>query len=117
MKTQIIVNPDGSVMYSTDISNTLETIKKKAVFEQYSEKVVYYQRFIRTSITEEMAKGILELCAALIYNENVSDEEMDEFAESVAEKRHLDLEEMIEEFNKFLEYAPPSEVVNEIWGD
>ena len=73
-------------MFSFDPSEEIDALTRKTVFDQYAEKVVYYQRFVKPSISEEMAKGILELCAAMIYNDNPSDEEMDEFAEKVADK-------------------------------
>lgn len=105
MKTTRINNPDGSVMFSFDPSEEIDALTRKTVFDQYAEKVVYYQRFVKPSISEEMAKGILELCAAMIYNDNPSDEEMDEFAEKVADKRNLDFDELCDEFFEFSDYV------------
>ena len=105
MKTTRINNPDGSVMFSFDPSEEIDALTRKTVFDQYAEKVVYYQRFVKPYISEEMAKGILELCAAMIYNDNPSDEEMDEFAEKVADKRNLDFDELCDEFFEFSDYV------------
>ena len=96
---------NGGVMYSIDLTDKVDQLKRKMVFDQYADKVAYYQRIIKPTISEEMAKGILELCAAMIYNDNPSDEEMDEFSEKVADKRGLDVEELCSEFFEFCEYA------------
>ena len=87
---------NGGVMFSVDMSDK---------FDQYAEKVVRYQRFVKPSISESMAKGILELCAAMIYNDNPSDEEMDEFAEKTAKKWGVDCEELCSEFFEFSDYV------------
>ena len=95
----------GGVAYSVDMTDKIDQLKRKMVFDQYADKVAYYQRIIKPIISEEMAKGILELCAAMIFNDNPSDEEMDEFSEKVANKRGLDVEELCSEFFEFCEYA------------
>ena len=97
--------PGGGVGYSVDMTDTLDQMKRKMVFDQYAEKVVRYQRFVKPSTSESMAKGILELCAAMIYNDNPSDEEMDEFAEKTAKKWGVDCEELCSEFFEFSDYV------------
>ena len=92
-------------MYSVDLTDQFDQLNRKMLFDLYVDKVAYYQRIIKPIISEEMAKGILELCAAMIFNDNPSDEEMDEFSEEVAEKRGLDVEELCAEFFEFCEYA------------
>lgn len=96
---------NGGVMFSVDLTDKLDQMKRKMVFDQYADKVARYQRFVKPSISDEMAKGILELCAAMIYNDNPSDEEMDEFSEKVAEKRGLDVDELCSEFFEFSDYV------------
>lgn len=97
--------PGGGVGYSVDMTDTLDQVSKKMVFDQYAEKVVRYQRFVKPSISKSMAKGILELCAAMIYNDSPSDEEMDEFAEKTAKKWGVDCEELCSEFFEFSDYV------------
>lgn len=97
--------PGGGVGYSIGMTDKFDQLKRKMVFDQYAEKVVYYQRFVKTAISDNMAKGILELCAAMIYNENPSEEEMDEFAEKTAKKWHVDCEELCSEFFEFSDYV------------
>lgn len=97
--------PGGGVGYSVDMTDTFDQLKRKMVFDQYAEKVVHYQRFVKPSIDDNMAKGILELCAAMIYNDNPSDEEMDEFAEKTAKKWGVDCEELCSEFFEFSDYV------------
>ncbi len=96
---------NGGVMLSVDMTDQFDQMKRKMVFDQYAGKVAYYQRLIKPTISEEMAKGILELCAAMIYNDNPSDEEMNVFSEKVADKRGLDVEELCSEFFEFCEYV------------
>ena len=96
---------DGGIMYSFDLTDQLDQMKRKMVFDQYAEIIAYYQRTLKPEISEEMAKGILELCAAMIYNDNPTDEEMDEFSEKVANKRGLDVEKRCSDFFEFSEYA------------
>jgi len=98
-------NDDGSAMSSFDLTPFFDDLTRKTVFQQYADKVAYYQKIVKPSISEEMAKGILELCAAMIYNDNPSDEEMDEFAEKVADKRNLDFDELCDEFFEFSDYV------------
>ena len=97
--------PGGGVGYSVDMTDTLDQMKRKMVFDQYADKVAYYQRIIKPIISAEMAKGILELCAAMIFNDNPSDEEMDEFAEKTAKKWGVDCEELCSEFFEFSDYV------------
>ena len=92
-------------MFSIDLSEEIDDLARKQLFDQYAKKVVYYQRFVNPSISDEMAKGILELCAAMIYNDNPTDEEMDEFAEKVADKRNLDFDELCSEFFEFSDHV------------
>lgn len=95
----------GGLMFSADLTDQFDQLNRKMVFDQYADKVAYYQRIIKPTISEDMAKGILELCAAMIFNDNPSNEEMDEFSEKVAEKRCLDVEDLCSEFFEFCEYA------------
>ena len=97
--------PGGGVGYSLDFSDEIDQLTRKTVFDQYAEKVVRYQRFVKTSISENMAKGILELCAAMIYNDNPSDKEMNEFAAKTAKKWGVDCDELCSEFFEFCEYT------------
>ena len=43
--------PGGGVGYSVDMTDTLDQMKRKMVFDQYAEKVVHYQRFVKPSIS------------------------------------------------------------------
>jgi hypothetical protein len=97
--------PGGGVAYTTDFTDKIDQLKRKIVFDQYAEKVVHYQRFVKSSISDNMAKGILELCAAMIFNDNPSEEEMDEFAEKTAKKWEVDCEELCSEFFEFSDYV------------
>lgn len=100
-----INNPDGSVMFTMDLTDKIDELTKKTVFDQYAQKVAYYQRIVKPSLSEDLAKGILELCAAQIYNPDATDEEMDEFAEKTADKWGVDAEELVSEYFEFCEYA------------
>lgn len=96
---------NGGVAYSVDFTDKMDQLKRKMVFDQYAEKVVHYQRFVKTSISDNMTKGILELCAAMIFNDNHSDEEMDELAEKTAKKWGVDCEELCSEFFEFSDHV------------
>ena len=52
-----------------------------------------------------MAKGILELCAAQIYNPDATNDEMDEFAVKTADKWGVDADELVSEYFDFFEYS------------
>ena len=49
--------PGGGVGYSIGMTDKFDQLKRKMVFDQYAEKVVYYQRFVKTAISDNMAKG------------------------------------------------------------
>ncbi|MBQ9399899.1 MAG: hypothetical protein IJU27_04605 [Bacteroidales bacterium] len=100
-----INNPDGSVIFSMDLTDKVNDLTKKIVFDQYAQRVAYYQRIVKPSLSENMAKGILELCAAQIYNPDATNDEMDEFAVKTADKWGVDADELVSEYFDFFEYS------------
>ena len=94
--------PESIELFPVNVRDKIDDDIRLSTFHEYTTRVVVYQRSCGY-ISDNLAKGILKMCAALIYNPKATDNELDEFAEKTAREYNVDLDDLIDEFTNFWE--------------